>query len=146
MATLVLAASAFAGVTISSPAPGSSSASPVHFVASASSSAPITAMQIYVDNVSVFLTSANNLDTQVSIAPGAHFVVIQAWDSVGGIFKAPENITVSQTSSGAVAVSSPANNATVSSPFQVVATASAPHPIVAMTAYLDSNIAATTNS
>lgn len=146
MANLVLAASAFAGVTISSPAPGSSSASPVHFVASASSSAPITAMQIYVDNASVYLTSANQLDTQVSIAPGTHFVVVQAWDSAGGIFKAPETITVSTTSSGAVAVSSPANNASVSSPFQVVATASAPRPIVAMTAYLDSNIAATTNS
>lgn len=146
MANLVLAASAFAGVTISSPAPGSSSASPVHFVASASSSAPITAMRIYVDNASVYLTSANHLDTQVSIAPGTHFVVVQAWDSAGGIFKAPETITVSTTSSGAVAVSSPANNATVSSPFQVVATASAPRPIVAMTAYLDSNIAATTNS
>lgn len=146
MANLVLAASAFAGVTISSPAPGSSSASPVHFVASASSSAPITAMRIYVDNASVYLTSANQLDTQVSIAPGTHFVVVQAWDSAGGILKAPETITVSTTSSGAVAVSSPANNATVSSPFQVVATASAPRPIVAMTAYLDSNIASTTNS
>jgi len=146
IANLMLAASAFAGVTISSPAPGSTSASPVHFVASASSSAPIVAMRIYVDSASVFLTSANNLDTQVPLATGAHNVVVQAWDSAGGIFKAPQTITVSATSSGAVAVSSPANNATVGSPFQVVATASAPHPIVAITAYLDSAIAATTNS
>ncbi|HEY6348930.1 MAG TPA: Ig-like domain-containing protein [Candidatus Angelobacter sp.] len=146
IANLMLAASAFAGVTISSPAPGSTSASPVHFVASASSSVPIVAMRIYVDNASVFLTSANNLDTQVPLATGAHNVVVQAWDSSGGIFKAPQTITVSATSSGAVAVSSPANNATVGSPFQVVATASAPRPIVGITAYLDSAIAATTNS
>src|SRR5215469_4722372 len=142
----MLAASAFAGVTITSPMPGSTSASPVHFVASASSSAPIIAMRIYVDNNSVFLTSASRLDTQVSIAAGTHFVVVQAWDSNGGIFKTPETITVSAGTSGNVAVSSPANNATVSSPFQVVASASASRPIVAIIAYLDSQIAATTNS
>ena len=146
IASLMLAASAFAGVTITSPAPGSTSASPVHFVASASSSAPITAMRIYVDNNSVFLASANNLDTQVPMAAGTHSVVVQAWDSNGGIFKAPETITVTTSTSGGVAVSSPANNATVSSPFQVVASASASRPIVAMTAYLDSQIAATINS
>jgi hypothetical protein len=141
IANLVLAATSFAGVTISSPAPGSTSASPVHFVASASSSAPITAMRIYVDNVSVFLTSSNQLDTSVPLATGSHSVVVQAWDSAGGIFKSPETIDVTTTSSGAVAVSSPANNATVSSPFQVVASASAPLPIVAMIAYLDGQIA-----
>lgn len=139
IASLALAATAYAGVTISSPAPGATSASPVHFVASASSSATITAMRIYVDNVSVFLTSSNQLDTLVPIATGSHSVVVQAWDSAGGIFKAPETINVT-TSSGAVAVSSPANNATISSPFQVVASASAPLPIVAMIAYLDSQI------
>jgi hypothetical protein len=41
-----------------------------------------------------------------------------------------------------VTTSSPANNATVSSPFQVVASASASRPIVAMIAYLDSQIVA----
>lgn len=136
---LVLAISSFAGVTISSPAPGSTSASPVHFVASASSSAPITAMRIYVDNVSVFLTSSNSFDTSVPLSTGSHNIVVQAWDSSGAILKAPETINVS-VASGAVAVSSPANNATVSSPFQVVASASAPLPIVAMIAYLDSQI------
>lgn len=139
IANLMLAATSFAGVTISSPAPGSTSASPVHFVASASSSAPITAMRIYVDNVSVFLTSSSKLDTLVTLATGSHSVVVQAWDSAGGIFKAPETINVT-AATGAVAVSSPANNATVSSPFQVVASASAPRPIVAMIAYLDSQI------
>jgi hypothetical protein len=145
IANLALAATCFAGVTISAPAPGSTSASPVHFVASASSSAAITAMRIYVDNVSVFLTSSNNLNTSVPIATGSHSVVVQAWDSTGAVFQAPETIVVTASSSGAVAVSSPANNATVSSPFQVVASAAAPRPIVAMIAYLDSQIAVDVN-
>lgn len=145
MANLMLAASAFAGVTISSPAPGSTSASPVHFVASASSSAPITAMQIYVDNVSVFGTSAASLDTRVAMSTGSHFVVVQAWDSTGAVFKAPETISV--TTASGVSVSSPTNNATVSSPFQVVATASAsgPNPITAMQIYLDNQLVLTSN-
>jgi hypothetical protein len=144
LANLMLAASAFAGVTISSPTPGSTSASPVHFVASASSSAPITAMRIYVDNVSVFLTSASSLDTLISMSTGSHSVVVQAWDSTGAVFKGSETITA--TTASGVSVSSPANNATVSSPFQVVASASASRPIVAMIAYLDSTIVAQTNA
>ncbi len=141
IASLALAATSFAGVTISSPAPGSTSASPVHFVASASSGASIIAMRIYVDNVSVFLTSSANLDTLVPMTTGTHSVVVQAWDSSGGIVKTPETINVT-ASTGAVAVSSPANNATVPSPFQVIASASAPRPIVAMIAYLDGQIVA----
>lgn len=94
IANLLLAATAFAGVTISSPAPGSTEASPVHFVASASSSATITAMRIYVDNVSVFQTSSNKIDTSISMAVGSRFVVVQAWDSTGAVFKASETITV----------------------------------------------------
>lgn len=142
--TLALATSCFAGVTISSPAPGSTSASPVHFVASATSGSAITAMRIYVDNVSVFLASSSSLDTLVPMTTGSHFVVVQAWDSSGGIFKASETINV--TASTGVAVSSPANNATVSSPFQVVASASASNPVTAMQIYLDNQLVLTVNA
>jgi hypothetical protein len=133
---MILAAASFAGVTVSSPLPGTTSASPVHFVASASSSFPITAMRIYVDNVSLFAINAANMDTFVPLSTGNHFVVVQAWDSTGAVFKSPENITVTTPPAG-VAVSSPANGATVSSPLQVVASATAPNPIVAMRIYLD---------
>ena len=97
--TLILTAASFAGVTVSSPTAGSTSGSPVHFVASATSTNPITAMRIYVDNVSVYLVSASSLDTSVAIASGSHSVVVQAWDSTGAVFKAPLSITVSSTTS-----------------------------------------------
>ena len=42
------------GVTVCSPAAGSTVASPVHFVAAAKSTHPITAIHIYVDNISKF--------------------------------------------------------------------------------------------
>jgi hypothetical protein len=94
-ATLTLATASFAGVTVSSPAAGSTSGSPVHFVASATSANPITAMRIYVDNISVYLISASKLDTYVAVASGTHSVVVQAWDSTGAVFKAPLTLTVS---------------------------------------------------
>jgi hypothetical protein len=54
-------------------------------------------MRIYVDNVSVYLVSANKLDTSVAIASGTHNVVVQAWDSTGAVFKTPFSLTVSGT-------------------------------------------------
>src|SRR5205807_1478550 len=67
---------------------------------------------------------------------GTHFVVVQAWDSSGAVLKSAETITVTTPPAG-VAVSSPANGATVASPMQVVASAFAGNPIVAMRIYLD---------
>ena len=95
IATLTLATASFAGVTVSSPAAGSTAGSPVHFVASATSTHPITAMRIYVDNLSVYLVSASSLNTSVTMSAGTHSVVVQAWDSTGAVFKTPLSLTVS---------------------------------------------------
>jgi hypothetical protein len=94
IATLTLATASFAGVTVSSPAAGSTAGSPVHFVASATSTHPITAMRIYVDNLSVYLVSASSLNTSVIMSAGTHSVVVQAWDTTGAVFKTPMNLTV----------------------------------------------------
>ncbi|HEY6348570.1 MAG TPA: alkaline phosphatase family protein [Candidatus Angelobacter sp.] len=82
------------GVTVCAPASGSTDASPVQFVASAKSSAPITAMRIYVDNVSKYLTFSGSLNTSLALSSGTHFVVVQAWDSTGAVFKNSRTIGV----------------------------------------------------
>ena len=71
-----LISSAFAGVTVSSPANGSTVSSPTHFVASATSTHPITYMRIYVDNVSVYGVAAGSLSAYVSMSTGSHSVVV----------------------------------------------------------------------
>lgn len=85
-----------AGVTVCAPTPGSTAGSPVQFVAAAksSSTAPITAMRIYVDNVSQYLTNSSSLNTSLSLATGSHYVVVQAWDSTGAVYKTPLTISV----------------------------------------------------
>lgn len=131
------------GVTVCSPANGASVASPVRFTAAAKSTLPITAMRIYIDNISVYLTSAASLDVSLAVASGTHNVVVQAWDSSGAVFKAsPITLTVlpSQCSASGVGVTvcSPTPGATVTSPVHVIAAAkSATAPITAMRIYVD---------
>ena len=82
------------GVTVCSPAAGSTSTSPVRFRAAAKSTHPITAMRIYIDNVSKYLVNASSLDTSLAISTGTHSAVVQAWDSSGAVFKTPVTIKV----------------------------------------------------
>ncbi|HEY2235079.1 MAG TPA: hypothetical protein VGK01_16530, partial [Candidatus Angelobacter sp.] len=96
--TLLLVGTSFAGVTVQSPS-STSVTSPVHFVATASSTHPITAMRIYVDGISVFHNTSGSLDTLLTIAKGQHSTVIQAWDSTGAVFKNSMVLTVGSSSS-----------------------------------------------
>jgi phosphatidylinositol-3-phosphatase len=82
------------GVTVCSPAAGSTVHSPVHFVAAARSTHPITAMRIYIDNLSKFSNNAGSLDTSLAVSSGAHSVVVQAWDSAGTVFQTPLTVHV----------------------------------------------------
>ncbi len=83
------------GVVVASPANGSTVGSSVHFVASAASKYPITAMRIYADGISQYTVNASRLDAYVALPGGTHQIVIQAWDSTGAVFKAPLTINVS---------------------------------------------------
>jgi hypothetical protein len=100
--TLLMACSAGAfatvSVTVSSPRPYSTDPSPVHFVASATSSYPITGWHIYVDGTNMF--SANNLasiNVYLTISQGTHQVVIRAWDATGAYGSIYDQITVQGT-------------------------------------------------
>src|SRR6185503_17667552 len=68
------------GVKVCAPISGRTVDSPVRFTAAAKSTLPITAMRIYIDNVSAYSASAANLDTSLAVASGTHNVVVQAWD------------------------------------------------------------------
>lgn len=145
--TSISVLAAFAGVNVSSPVNGSSSGSPIHVVAGATSSYPITAMRIYLDDNSVYTVSANNLDTYVTATSGTHNLVVQAWDSTGAVFKNSSTVAVGAPAAG-VTVTSPANGTTMSSPVNVAATASSGsvYPITAMRVYVDNNTAYTVNA
>jgi hypothetical protein len=135
---------AFAGVTVSSPQPGATVGSPVQFVASASSTNPISAMSVYVDGQRAAVTLGGNLNIAIPIDNGTHSIVVQAWDTSGAVLKFPETITVRSTAG--VDVTSPAGGSTVGSPIPVAASASGAFPIAAMRIYLDGNSVFSTQS
>ena len=78
-----------AGVTVSSPTPGSQDSSPVHFVAYASGNYPIIAMKVYSDNNIVYSVDASSINAQVALPLGNHWIVVQAWDNHGNVYIAP---------------------------------------------------------
>lgn len=81
-------------VKISAPTTSTVIGTTVRLAASSSGPHPITAMRIYVDNVSKYFVHAASVSTQLSMSTGSHHLVFQAWDSTGAVFKALKTITV----------------------------------------------------
>jgi hypothetical protein len=64
-------------------------------VASASPANPIFFMRVYVDDVSVYYTSSNSINTQIFAAPGPHTLIVMAEDTSFNVSATPLSITVS---------------------------------------------------
>ncbi|MBV9622443.1 MAG: hypothetical protein JOZ14_00515 [Acidobacteria bacterium] len=78
---------AFAGVSVSAPANGASTSSPVHFVATASTgcSRGVGGMGIYsASGVLAYTAPGSRLNTYLPLSAGTHHAVVQEWDRCGG--------------------------------------------------------------
>ena len=97
-----LALPAVAGVSVTSPSNGSTSGSPVHFVATASSSAcskGVAAMGIYTaPGKLAYKVNGAKMDTYLSMGNGTYNVVVQDWDNCGWSATAPLTLTVGGSS------------------------------------------------
>jgi hypothetical protein len=71
------------------------------------------------------------------MSAGTHTVVVRAWDSSGAY--ASQTLTLNVVQGVSVTVSTPANNATVSSPVNIKASAVSAHTITGWHIYVDSN-------
>ena len=118
------AASAFAGVTVSSPTNDSTVGSSINVVASSSTSCSkgVASMGIYPSaNWLVYTVGGSKLNTTISLNPGTYNMVVEEWDNCGGASTA--SVTIYVNAGAGVHVTSPANNSTVGSPANYVATA-----------------------
>ena len=120
---------AAATVNVSSPTPNSIVSSPVHYVATATTtcSKGVASMGIYVNNKLVYTVQGASLNTNISMAAGAEHTVVQEWDHCGGASYTTVNLNVGSTTptgtTTGVTVTSPAPNSTVTSPVHYVASA-----------------------
>jgi hypothetical protein len=99
---LMFATSAFATVSVSAPI-NTSTSSPVHFVATASTSCAsgVSSMGIYTaPYVLAYKVAGSSLNTYLTLAAGTYNTVIQEWDKCGGSSKTAKTVTVSGSSSG----------------------------------------------
>ena len=118
------AAPAFATVVVSSPSDGETVNSTVSYAATANTSTcseGVASMGVYMDNELVYTVNGTALKTTLSVNPGSHKTVVEEWDYCGGATFVSMEITA--TNQTGVHVTSPANNSTVSSPANYVATA-----------------------
>jgi hypothetical protein len=99
------------GVVVSSPANNSTVASPVSYVASATTSCAngVSAMGVYVDNVRVVVQNGASLNASVPMSSGFHNTVVQEWDGCGGSAVARVNVTAGQDTTTAAITASPAS-------------------------------------
>ncbi|MEO6983238.1 MAG: hypothetical protein ABI072_09005, partial [Edaphobacter sp.] len=98
-ATIQLTVSNQAGVSVASPASGSTVSSPATYVATATSGCQngIAAMGIYVNNQLTYVTQGAQLNTQLAMNGGSQDTVVQAWDNCGGSTATPVKVTVGGT-------------------------------------------------
>jgi 6-phosphogluconolactonase len=96
-AAFALLSAAQTVVVVTSPANNSNVSSPVHYVASATTSCAqgISGMRIYIaPHVSALATNLDHIDALLKLVPGSYQTVVQAFDNCGGVGKTPVNITV----------------------------------------------------
>ena len=85
-------------LTISSPSDGATVTSPATVVASASPKNPIFFMRVYVDQLAVYFTFSNSINTLIWMSPGKHTLEVMAEDKQGYISATLLQITVSSQS------------------------------------------------
>jgi len=82
-------------LTISAPIQGGTVTSPINVVANANPKNPIFFMRVYVDQLAVYYTFANSINTQIFASPGTHKLEVMAEDNQGYISATILNVTVS---------------------------------------------------
>jgi acid phosphatase len=82
-------------VSICTPASdGSTLNDPVQFAAVATSSVPVTTMQIYDNGNLIWQKAGNSINTSISLQPGGHTLAAKAWTSKGTSFLSLRKVNV----------------------------------------------------
>ena len=151
----IFAAPAFATVTVSTPAAGSTVNSPVNYIATSATSTcstGVAAMGIYMNNKLVYTVYGTSLNTSIGMANGFEHTVVEEWDHCGGASHTTVNLTVGSgtttTNPPGVTVTTPAPGSTVTSPADYVASAgtnTCSNGVAAMGIYVNNKLLYTVN-
>src|SRR5438093_1705330 len=121
-------------VTIKTPTANASVYSPVQVYATTKDPHTVYAVQVYLDNALHYEVSGTGVNAALPMPLGPHYMVVQAWDTAGGIYKKGISINVLPV---VVTVSSPAPNSTVTSPVHVHASVPSASTVFTIQVYVD---------
>ena len=82
-------------LTVSNPTQNANLTAPLNVVASATPTNPIFFMRVYVDQLAVYFTFNNSINTQIFLAPGEHTLTVMAEDNKGYVSSIPLQVNVS---------------------------------------------------
>ena len=125
-------------VRILSPAPGASFITPMVLSTTSVDPTPILSTQVYIDGKLMYQVSGKGVQALLSVSPGTHTVVVQEQNAAWATYRSSVNVKVVSIP---ITISSPAPNATVTSPVTIVASAPSTSPVQAMQIYLDNKLA-----
>jgi hypothetical protein len=143
------AGSTVPSVNICSPTNNSTVGTEVNVSATARTVAPISAMKVYIDGVSVYTFHDSSINISLVLTVGTHKMTVKAWDTTGAITSASIAVTAVDNpppppppgcTAGAlntVNICAPLSGATVSSPVDVEAYINASASVIATAIYID---------
>jgi hypothetical protein len=143
------AGSTVPSIHICSPTNNSTVGTEVTVSATARTVAPISAMKVYIDGVSVYTFHDSSINTDLILTVGTHKMTVKAWDTAGAITSASITVTATDNpppppppgcTAGAlntVNICAPLSGATVSSPVDVEAFINASTSVIATAIYID---------
>jgi major membrane immunogen (membrane-anchored lipoprotein) len=100
---ITITVSSSSGVFVTSPANNSTVSSPVHYVATATTtcSKGVASMGIYTaPYTKAYTVSGASLDTNLTLSAGTYNTTVEEWDNCGGASSTPVTITVSGGTTG----------------------------------------------
>ena len=127
VATLLsLSTPLLATVTVTSPVAGTTVTSPVHYVASATTttcSKGVASMGVYVDNKLIYTVNGNALNTEITLAVGPESTVVEEWDYCGGATYTPINLSIEASAAPGVTITAKSSTITGGSAATLTVTA-----------------------
>ena len=121
-------------VKILSPAAGASFITPMVLSTTSMDATPTRSTQVYIDGKLVYQVSGKGVQALLPVSAGTHTLVVQEQNAAGAIYKSSESIKVVSVP---IKISSPAANATVTSPVTIAAAAPSTSPVKSMQIYID---------
>lgn len=119
---------------------GSNAAGSVHFVVNPTDNLPIHSIQIYVDDHLTFQTLDDLLNVKLTLGSGRHHIVAKAWNDLGPFSTSQSVLVCSNSTNRTVKICDPANNATVTSPVHIFASAATSLTFKSLQVYLDGTL------